>query len=69
MAITAGAEASFGTVGKTAGSSTGSSNAGKQARGCYYKGMAVFTCAKGGFMYETALGGQKYSFKPHGKKK
>ena len=69
VAITAGAQASSGTVGKTAGSSTGSSNAGKQARGRYYKGMAVFTYVKGGFMYEATLSGQKYSFKPLGKKK
>jgi hypothetical protein len=28
----------------------------------YNKGMAVFTVAKGGLMYEAALAGQKYSY-------
>jgi hypothetical protein len=28
------------------------------------RGMAVFTLAKGGLMYEASIGGQKYSFKP-----
>ena len=32
--------------------------------GKYYKGMAVFTVAKGGLMYEASIGGQKFSFKP-----
>jgi hypothetical protein len=32
----------------------------------YHKGMAVFVHTKGGLMYEAALGGQKYSFKPIG---
>jgi hypothetical protein len=26
--------------------------------------MAVFTVAKGGLMYEAAVGGQKFSYKP-----
>jgi hypothetical protein len=30
--------------------------------------MAVFTRAKGGLMYEAAIGGQKFSFEPAGKK-
>ncbi len=33
----------------------------------YRLGVAVFTIAKGGFMYEAAVGGQKFSFKPFGK--
>jgi len=29
----------------------------------YLKGMALFTYAKGGLMYEAAVGGQKFNFK------
>ena len=28
------------------------------------KGMAVFTVAKGGLMYEATVGGQKFKYKP-----
>jgi len=34
-----------------------------QAKTSYRKGMAVFKYAKGGLMYEAAIGGQKFSFK------
>ena len=30
----------------------------------YQDGVAVFTLAKGGLMYEAAVGGQKFSYKP-----
>ena len=36
----------------------------KLAKIDYYKGMVVFTHAKGGLMYEASVGGQKFSFKP-----
>jgi lipid-binding SYLF domain-containing protein len=62
VAITAGAQAKAGTEGTSASAGTGS-NAGTQARANYRKGMAVFTYAKGGLMYEAAIGGQKFSFK------
>ena len=39
----------------------GSNNA--KVGGNYRKGMAVFTIAKGGLMYEATLGGQKFSYK------
>ena len=68
VAITASAQASAGSSGKTAGSSPGGS-AGKQAKARYRKGMATFTYAKGGLMYEATLGGQKFSFEQSGKKK
>ncbi len=68
VAITAGAQASAGSTGSTAGASKGS-DAGNQAKIEYQKGMAAFTFAKGGLMYEASLGGQKYSFEPLGKKK
>lgn len=67
VAITAGAQAQAGTGGATASASPGGS-AGAQAKTNYHKGMAVFTRAKGGLMYEAAIGGQKFSFKPAGKK-
>lgn len=64
VAITAGvsAEASTGG-GASAGASGGTNNATTTHAG-YRKGMAIFTVAKGGLMYEAALGGQKYSYSP-----
>ena len=67
VAITAGAQAQTGTTGAGASASPGGS-AGSQAKTTYHKGMAVFTRAKGGLMYEAAIGGQKFSFEPAGKK-
>lgn len=64
VAITAGVQAKAGTQGATAGASAGPAT-GKQAKVGYYKGMAVFVHAKGGLMYEAAIGGQKFSFKPN----
>ena len=63
VAITAGAQAKAGTEGATAGASTGPAT-GTQAKTNYRKGMAVFVHIKGGLMYEAAIGGQKFSFKP-----
>ncbi len=63
VAITAGAQAKIGTVGASAGVSAGPSS-GKQAKTAYRKGMAVFMHAKGGFMSEASIGGQKFTFKP-----
>ena len=63
VAITAGAQASAGTEGASAGASAGPAT-GKQAKTSYHKGMVVFTHAKGGLMYEAAIGGQKFNFKP-----
>ena len=66
VAITAGASASAGTTGTGAGASATGGQTGK-AGGDYYKGMAVFTFAKGGLMYEATIGGQKFSYKAAGK--
>lgn len=63
VAITAGASASASTTGSTAGASGGSKNA-TTAGQSYHKGMAIFTIAKGGLMYEASVGGQKFSFTP-----
>ncbi|MCK4782423.1 MAG: hypothetical protein KAV87_01635 [Desulfobacteraceae bacterium] len=62
VAITAGVQAKVGTEGATAGASAGPAT-GIQAETSYRKGMAVFVHAKGGLMYEAAIGGQKFSFK------
>ena len=63
VAITAGASASAGTGGGASASASGGKNDAKTAGG-YRKGMAVFTVAKGGLMYEASIGGQKFSYKP-----
>jgi lipid-binding SYLF domain-containing protein len=62
VAITAGASATAGT----AGSGTGVSGGKKDARttGSYTRGMAVFTIAKGGLMFDATVAGQKFSYKP-----
>ncbi|HEY6106414.1 MAG TPA: YSC84-related protein [Anaeromyxobacteraceae bacterium] len=41
---------------------------GASANAKYQLGVAVFTIAKGGLMYEASVGGQKFSFEPFGKK-
>jgi lipid-binding SYLF domain-containing protein len=62
VAITAGASAQATTGGgASAGASGGKHDASTVSAG-YNKGMAVFTVAKGGLMYEATLGGQKYSY-------
>ena len=61
IAITAAASASAGTAGASAAASGGKKDA--ATAGHYYKGMAVFTIAKGGLMYEAAVVGQKFTFK------
>ena len=64
VAITAaaGAQATTGG-GSSAGASGGKSDATTTSAG-YNKGMAIFTVAKGGLMYEATLGGQKYKYEP-----
>lgn len=56
VAINIGANAQAGTTGNSAG-------AGKTAaKAAYINGMAVFTVAKGGLMFEAALAGQSFTF-------
>ncbi len=38
--------------------------AGAAAKAAYSKGVAVFTMAKGGLMYEASIGGQSFSYEP-----
>ena len=64
VAITAGASASANTGGGTSTGVSGGKNNATTASLGYRKGMAIFTVAKGGLMYEATLGGQKYSYKP-----
>jgi lipid-binding SYLF domain-containing protein len=61
VAITASATASAGSTGTTAGASGGKNDA--ATVGNYRKGLAVFTVAKGGLMYQAAVGGQKFKYK------
>ena len=62
IVITAAASGSAATTGATGSASGGKKDA--NTVGKYHKGMAVFTIAKGGLMYEAALAGQKFSYKP-----
>ena len=63
VALTASAQAEAGT--KVAASSVGATEekSGGKA-GSFQSGMAVFTVAKGGLMYEASIGGQKFSYEP-----
>ncbi|MDA1075486.1 MAG: lipid-binding SYLF domain-containing protein [Proteobacteria bacterium] len=63
VAITAGASANVGTTGVNAGASGGRNDATTISPG-YHKGLAVFSIAKGGLMYEASVGGQKFGYKP-----
>jgi lipid-binding SYLF domain-containing protein len=60
VAITAGASASASTAGTGASASGGKRDA--KTFGRYQDGIAVFTIAKGGLMYEAAVAGQKFSY-------
>jgi lipid-binding SYLF domain-containing protein len=62
VAITAGVSAEAGTGGTTAGKSITTDKA--EVAGGYRNGVAIFTIAKGGLMYEAAVAGQKFAFKP-----
>lgn len=64
VAITAGLSAEANTGGGLAAGASGGQNNATTSHGGYRKGMAIFTIAKGGLMYEAALGGQKFSYTP-----
>ena len=61
VAITAGISGQATTTGSSASASGGQRDASTIGFN-WYKGMAVFTVAKGGLMYEASIGGQKFSF-------
>jgi lipid-binding SYLF domain-containing protein len=64
VAVTSGAEAQAGTNGVSSEASSGTLNAGTS--GGYYRGMAVFTVAKGGLMYAATISGQQFTYAPRG---
>jgi lipid-binding SYLF domain-containing protein len=64
VAITAGASAGAGTTGTSAGASAGKNDATTKTRTGYDKGIATFSIIKGGLMYEAALAGAKFKYKP-----
>jgi len=63
VAITAAASAKASSTGSSAGASASKKEA--TTVGKYSRGMATFTVAKGGLMYEAAIAGQKFSYKAH----
>lgn len=63
VAITAGASASATTTGTSTGASGGKKDATTTGSG-YHKGMATFTVAKGGLMFQVAIAGQKFDYTP-----
>jgi lipid-binding SYLF domain-containing protein len=60
VAITTGASASLGTDRASSEASSGKSDA--TTNGNYQTGMAVFTIAKGGFMFAANISGEKFAF-------
>jgi len=62
IAITASANAKASSTGASAGASVTKNKA--TTTGAYHKGMATFTVAKGGLMYEASIGGQKFKYEP-----
>ncbi len=63
VALTLSAQARVGTTGASAGGNE-SKSGDASAKVGWSGGMAVFTLAKGGFMYEASIGGQKFSYHP-----
>ena len=61
VAATAGASVQAGTTGASA-TASGTRDHAKHRAARYYDGMAVFTVAKGGLMYEATIGGQKFTY-------
>ena len=66
VALTAAAGAEAGSKGSGTTLSGGQNDAAINSWG-YHRGMAVFTIAKGGLMYEASIGGQKFDYSPYRK--
>jgi len=64
VALTAGVSAEATTGGGASATASGGKSDAAQVQGGYRKGMAIFTVAKGGAMYEATLGGQKFNYTP-----
>lgn len=62
VAITAAASATASTGGSSAGVSGGQRDA--STVGGFHRGIATFTVARGGLMYEASIGGARFSFRP-----
>jgi lipid-binding SYLF domain-containing protein len=69
VAIKSSAGAQAGTTGTSSGASSSGKADHASTAGGYQSGMAVFTVAKGGLMYEASIGGQKFSYEAKGSKK
>jgi lipid-binding SYLF domain-containing protein len=65
VALTAGAQASASTKGSTASAGTSAEKT-SQVDTDWLRGMAVFTIAKGGLMFQAAIGGQGFGYTPLG---
>jgi lipid-binding SYLF domain-containing protein len=61
VAITAGASASSSTAGGASASASGDKDSAATAGG-YNEGLAVYTIAQGGLMYQVSVGGQKFKY-------
>jgi Glyceraldehyde 3-phosphate dehydrogenase, C-terminal domain len=64
VAITAAVSAEANTGGGVGASVSGGRNDASTSHVGYRKGMAIFTIAKGGLMYEASVGGQMFSYTP-----
>jgi hypothetical protein len=65
VAVTSSAQASVGTTGTGASAGPGG-GAGTHADTSYRKGTLTFVMGKGGLMFESSIGGQKFSYKQVG---
>jgi lipid-binding SYLF domain-containing protein len=65
VALTLGAQAQAGTKGATASAGTSAEDT-KDSAAKWYRGMAIFTIAKGGLMFQAAVGGQGFDYEPVG---
>ena len=61
VALTAGVQASATTKGATASAGKSAENT-ENSAAVWYRGMAVFTIAKGGLMYQATIGGQGFGY-------
>jgi lipid-binding SYLF domain-containing protein len=62
VALTAGISAEANTGGGVSATASGGARDAAQMQSGYRKGMAMFTVAKGGAMYEATLAGQKFKY-------
>ncbi len=64
VALTASASAQATTGGGATASAGLEASEATQVQAGYRKGMAIFTVAKGGLMYEASIGGQRFNYTP-----